>query len=255
LALLTALLWMLCEFAGLSHASELLYSVQLGSFVNPELAQKQFDRVRAKLPEDDLDSLRIEQYQTYRSVRLGRFPKRADAEALLAKVRPLVPDAYIVRVQIDEKLFVRTYEKRPADKADRPARAEGTEQRKPSPPRQEPRVAVPPPPDKVERKPLPEPREVSLLKGTVVSAAAVSPHIIGLSGDSKVYRVVVSVAETKEVTGMAHLLRGREGETLTFFSEEPGAADLRGRKIEAKAVYLGENRGKLFWLKDIKVIE
>ncbi len=247
--LLPALFWMLFQLTSLSDASDLFYSIQVGSFLRHELAQRQFDRIRETLPEDDLDHLRIEQYHTYHIVRIGRFAQKPAAEALLNKVRALAPEAYIVKVRLDDTLVLRSHGKAPLRERER------TEERQPATPQQEKKVVVPRPEEKVARKPLPEPREGSSLKGTVVSTSVISPHVIGVSGEGKVHRVVIAIEQTQEVKGMLHLLRGREGETLPFFSEEGSAADLGGRKIEAKAVYLGEDRGRLFWLRDIKVIE
>ncbi|MGE5237966.1 MAG: SPOR domain-containing protein [Chloroflexota bacterium] len=297
-----ALAALLCLCAGVSYADDVYYSVQTGSFKTQEFAERQYNLLKKNLSPQDLDQLRIEEYQEFHCVRVGRFPKRADAAALLGRVRALVPQAYVARISIAEERAPQVPRKEPASEIAKPEVKPPPAQPEVKPPPAQPEVKPPPaqpeqkpppaqpeqkppqaqpeqkpppaqpaekPPEKkpaekkdrkpltgkIERKPDTAIQEATLLKGKVIQTAAIAPNLIGVTAEGAVYRVILSIEETKEVAGKLDLLKGRKGETLTFFSGESITSDLAGKRIEARAEYLGDERGKLFWLKDIKVIE
>ncbi|HSB52547.1 MAG TPA: SPOR domain-containing protein [Dissulfurispiraceae bacterium] len=274
LAARAALAALLCLCAGVSYADNVYYSVQTGSFKTREFAERQYNLLKKNLSPQDLDQLRIEEYQEFHCVRVGRFPKRADAAAVLGRVRALVPQAYVARISIAEERAPQVPRKEPASEIakpevkpppiqpeQKPPQAQ-PEQKRPAQPAEKPPEKKPaekkdrkPLTGKIERKPDTAIQEATLLKGKVIQTAAIAPNLIGVTAEGAVYRVILSIEETKEVAGKLDLLKGRKGETLTFFSGESITSDLAGKRIEARAEYLGDERGKLFWLKDIKVIE
>ena len=56
-----------------TYASELVYTIQTGSFTHMSEAQQQFDSIIQGSDRKDLDHLRIEKVGEYYSVRIGNF--------------------------------------------------------------------------------------------------------------------------------------------------------------------------------------
>jgi tetratricopeptide (TPR) repeat protein len=95
-----------------SYASQLIYTLQAGSFLSIDNAQKQFDSLAQLFNEKELDHFRIEKIGKYYSVRLGKFDKRSDVEQSLSSMKDrstsfLIVEAYYKEERI-EKLYVPT---------------------------------------------------------------------------------------------------------------------------------------------------
>ena len=82
-----------------SHASEKIYSIQTGSFINPENANKQVDSLSQKLHVSKLDHLRIEKANKFHIVRVGEFEDKEEANKSLKSIKPLFPEAFIIEVR------------------------------------------------------------------------------------------------------------------------------------------------------------
>lgn len=107
--LLFLLLLPLCSYAG-----EKFYTIQVGSFVELENAQKQFDYLKQKLDESKLDYLRIEKFKRYKRyyrLRLGKFEDKLVAKNFLQTVSSLFPGAIILKDSIINENIVRHYQK------------------------------------------------------------------------------------------------------------------------------------------------
>lgn len=90
-----------------ASASELVYTIQTGSFPGAAEAKKQFDSIVAKSGGEGIDYLRIEKVGDYHSVRIGKFQNLAAADAYLAggaleSEKPLILKAYIKDERIEE---------------------------------------------------------------------------------------------------------------------------------------------------------
>jgi len=81
------------------HATEKIYSIQTGSFINPENANKQVDSLSQKLHLSELDHLRIEKANKFYMVRVGQFEDKEEANKFLKSIKPLFPEAIIVEVR------------------------------------------------------------------------------------------------------------------------------------------------------------
>ena len=92
-----------------SYAIERIYTVQTGSFITLEHAQKQFDSLIQRLDNKKLDNLRIEKINKYYSVRLGKFEDYAVAEKFLNAIKPLPSPAIIIKAYFIDERIVRLY--------------------------------------------------------------------------------------------------------------------------------------------------
>ncbi len=93
-----------------SFASNLIYTLQAGSFLRIDSAQKQFDSLVQIFNEKELDHLRIEKIGKYYSVRLGKFDNRSEVEQSLTTMKKRVASflmlkAYYKKERI-EKLYI-----------------------------------------------------------------------------------------------------------------------------------------------------
>jgi biofilm PGA synthesis protein PgaA len=92
-----------------SYASEKIYSIQIGSFIYLENANKRFDSLSQKINEIKLDYLRIEKVDKFYAVRIGRFEDRQRAEEFLQIIKPLSHDALIIKTYVKNNNIVRLY--------------------------------------------------------------------------------------------------------------------------------------------------
>jgi hypothetical protein len=92
------------------HASQGIYTIQTGSFLEIERAQKQFDSVVQVLNEKELDYLRIEKVGKYYSVRLGKFLDYASAEGFLQALEPQFAETIVLKANIKDDRIIRIYE-------------------------------------------------------------------------------------------------------------------------------------------------
>lgn len=93
-----------------SQASQLIYTIQTGSFINIIHADQQFQFIMLELNEKELDYLRIEKVGQFYAVRLGKFDDYISAEKFLEATRPQLSSAIILKAYIkDERTFVRFY--------------------------------------------------------------------------------------------------------------------------------------------------
>jgi len=105
LTVLSMLLWLPLT----SFASQLIYTIQSGSFVNEADAQKQFDSLKQGLSEKGLDYLRIEKIGKYYSVRIGNYGNRDSAEQYLKAMGPQLSAALITKAYIKDERVKRIY--------------------------------------------------------------------------------------------------------------------------------------------------
>ena len=91
------------------YASRTMYSVQSGSFMHIEEAQKQFDSIVQGLPEKYLDYLRIEKIGKYYTVRTGIFEDRVSADTLLQTMKSRYPASVIRTAYIKEDRIKKMY--------------------------------------------------------------------------------------------------------------------------------------------------
>ena len=91
------------------YASQTIYTIQIGSFIEIERAQKQFDFIAQGLDEKELDYLRIEKIGKFYTIRLGKYEDSLYAEKFLMTVKPHLPAAIVLNAYIKDKRIIRLY--------------------------------------------------------------------------------------------------------------------------------------------------
>jgi hypothetical protein len=86
-----------------------IYTIQTGSFVKVERAQKQFDSIASLLNQRELDYLRIEKIGKYYSVRVGNFNDYAIAEKFLQSNERHLSTAVILNAYLKDERIIRSY--------------------------------------------------------------------------------------------------------------------------------------------------
>ena len=102
-------LFMLLVFPIFSYASQLIYTIQVGSFNSAANAQKQFDSIVQGINEKELDNLRIEKIGKFYSVRLGKFENYASAKKYLRVIKPQLPESILLKAYIKNENIIRLY--------------------------------------------------------------------------------------------------------------------------------------------------
>ncbi len=93
----------------MSYASQLIYTIQTGSFASIAAAQKQFDFIVQRLDEKELDYLRIEKVGKFYSVRLEKFENRVIAKKFLKTIKSRLSTAIILKAYIKNERVIRLY--------------------------------------------------------------------------------------------------------------------------------------------------
>lgn len=95
----------------------------------------------------------------------------------------------------------------------------------------------------------------AILRGTVMEYCLTSSTLSGISPEQVLYKLLISVEETEDVERYPNLLKGKEGQVLTFFTKETPSLEVFGKRIKARVKYMGDERGGRFWIKDIGIIK
>ncbi len=96
----------------------------------------------------------------------------------------------------------------------------------------------------------------SLLQGVVSEYAVISSRLIGIRPDQTLYKLSVLVESSEGIGGGGpDFLKERGGEDILFYSKVRLAPELFGKRIKAKARYQGDERGGIFWIRDIMVLK
>jgi hypothetical protein len=89
------------------YASKTIYTIQTGSFMQAERAQKQFDSMLQILNGKKFNFLRIEKIGKYYSVRLGKFIDYNLAEQFMIAAKPELSNAVILSAYIKKERIIR----------------------------------------------------------------------------------------------------------------------------------------------------
>jgi hypothetical protein len=67
--------------------------------------------------------------------------------------------------------------------------------------------------------------------------------------------LVISVEKTGDVRDYENFLREREGQSVTFYTKTKPPFEVYGKRIRARVEYKGDERGGLFWIKHLEILE
>ncbi len=115
LTLLVIIVWCM---PAVSAPTDLIHTIQIGSYAGPNDAQGYYETVMEKLNEQELEHLRIEKIGSFYAVRLGKFDSYSQAKTLHQSVKPIFPAATIMTAYIKEKRLIKIHITK-ADEADK----------------------------------------------------------------------------------------------------------------------------------------
>lgn len=95
----------------------------------------------------------------------------------------------------------------------------------------------------------------ALITGVILEYGIVSSRLLGIQPDQTLYKLTIHLESSEDIVGMPNLLRGKEGEDITFYTKERLSSDIFGKKVRAEVSYRGDERGGRWWMKGIKILE
>ncbi len=93
----------------------------------------------------------------------------------------------------------------------------------------------------------------TIVEGTVSEYAIVSSRLAGIQPEQVLYRITIYIETTKAVGNGPDFLRDKVGKDIPFYTKKKLPPQLFGRKVRARVQYRGDERGGLFWVRDIEV--
>jgi tetratricopeptide (TPR) repeat protein len=96
----------------MSHASELIYTIQAASYTNESDALRYYSLIEEKLHTDELDYLRIEKVGTFHSVRLGKYEDIDSIKKFLQSIKSRLPSAIVMKAYMKEKRLLKLYSRK-----------------------------------------------------------------------------------------------------------------------------------------------
>ncbi len=93
----------------------------------------------------------------------------------------------------------------------------------------------------------------TVLKGTVMEYCLTTSALEGIKPEQVITKLVISIEEIVPVIGYSNFLEGKEGQPVKFYSKEKQPSDLLGRTIKARVEFLGDEKGGMFWIKNIEI--
>lgn len=95
----------------------------------------------------------------------------------------------------------------------------------------------------------------AMITGIVLEYGIISSRLLGIQPDQRFYKLTIHLESSEDIIGMPNLLRGKEGEDITFYTKERLSLDIFGKKVRAEVTYRGDERGGQWWMRSIKIVE
>ncbi|NOY39793.1 MAG: hypothetical protein GXO95_06120, partial [Nitrospirae bacterium] len=83
--------------------------------------------------------------------------------------------------------------------------------------------------------------------------AIVSSRLAGIQPEQVLYRITIYIETTKSAGNGPDFLRDKIGKDVPFYTKEKLPPQLFGRKVRARVQFRGDERGGLFWVRDIEM--
>ncbi|MEW6187178.1 MAG: SPOR domain-containing protein [Thermodesulfobacteriota bacterium] len=228
-------------------AGESIYSVQAGIFSTLKNAQRYYQTLEKSLPANLQEYLRIEKKEKKFVVKVGRFDTLEKAEERIAALRPFSKDAFILKDPLLQGNILKIKRTPPL-----------------TPPKSE-AVKIPPQspddqgtfPEKAEEKPTAEKIKSLLLNKTAITGVlqeivSIRSDSIGLPPGREMVRIRIRLEETGAIDTFPNILKEKEGQILTLFSETNQNFFIPGKRIKGTAEYKGDHLSRMFWILDPK---
>jgi hypothetical protein len=92
------------------------------------------------------------------------------------------------------------------------------------------------------------------ITGMILEYGIVSSRLLGIQPDQTLYKLTIHLESSEDIVGMPNLLRGKEGEDITFYTKEKLPSDIFGKKVRAEVSYRGDERGGRWWIRRIDIL-
>ena len=94
----------------------------------------------------------------------------------------------------------------------------------------------------------------TIVKGVVEEYSLTSSKLLGIKPEVTLYKLVISIEHVENVKG-PNFLKDKKGQFVTLYTKEKISSDFYEEKIRAKIEYAGDERGGLFWIKQIEIVK
>lgn len=95
----------------------------------------------------------------------------------------------------------------------------------------------------------------NMITGVVLEYGIVSSRLLGIKPDQTFYKLTIHLESSEDIVGMPNLLKGKEGDDITFYTKERLSSDIFGKKVRAEVSYRGDERGGRWWIRRIEILE
>ncbi len=95
----------------------------------------------------------------------------------------------------------------------------------------------------------------SFFEGNVIEFAIVSSRLAGIKPEQRLYKLTVKIESSHAIGEGPDFLHKMVGQEVCFYSRHELSSDLFGKKIKARARYKGDERGGMYWIYNIALIE
>ncbi len=94
-----------------------------------------------------------------------------------------------------------------------------------------------------------------IIEGRVLGYCIISSSILDIKPDQTLYRLKILVTGSKNMEGKGNLTRDKVGKIIDVHSKEKLAENLFSQRINARVVYQGDEKGGLYWIKNINILK
>jgi len=94
----------------------------------------------------------------------------------------------------------------------------------------------------------------ALIKGIVLESEGISSNLLGIQPEQTIYRLLIHVISSEDVCEMANFVKGKEGENMVFYTKEPLPSGIVKKGIKARVSYRGDERGGLWWMHEMEIL-
>ena len=94
----------------------------------------------------------------------------------------------------------------------------------------------------------------ALIRGIVLESEAISSNLLGMKPEQKIYRLLIHVISSEDVGKMANFVKGEEGKDMVFYTKDPLLSGIVKKGIKARVSYRGDERGGLWWIHEMEIL-
>ena len=93
-----------------------------------------------------------------------------------------------------------------------------------------------------------------VIEGTVQEFSIVSSNLLNIMPEQTLYRLTILIESYENADTDADYLSDKKGKTVQLYSKDKISPEIFGKRVWVKVRYSGDERGGLYWIKEISVI-